>query len=158
MTLAFPCASAFMMFAIEKFGRKKLSMVSFVLAGVFAVAFVNATTDTMVLVIGFCMIFFIQLAGNSMQILISEVFPTSARATGFGIASGTGRLGTAFIIPGILLIQTYYGTGAVFVAVGVSLAVAALFVPLLGPEARGRSLEELAPVAETEPAAAPALP
>ena len=91
------------------------------------------------------MIFFIQLAGNSMQILISEVFPTSARATGFGIASGAGRLGTAFVIPGILWIQNGFGTGAVFVAVAASLLLAASFVPLLGPEARGRALDELAP-------------
>ena len=63
-------------------------------------AFVNATSDTMLLAVGFCMIFFIQLAGNSMQIFASEVFPTNARASGFGIAQAAGRLGTAFIIPG----------------------------------------------------------
>jgi putative MFS transporter len=145
MLLAFPCASAFMMFAIERFGRKKLSMISYILAGVFAVGFINATTDTELLVVGFWMIFFIQLAGNCMQIMMSEVFPTSARATGFGLASGVGRLGTAFVIPAILWIQTGLGTTAVFIAVAITLAIAAGFVMFLGPEARGRSLEELAP-------------
>ena len=106
MTLAFPCASLCMMYALERFGRKPTSIVSFVLAGAFAVAFVNATSDTMLLAVGFCMIFFIQLAGNSMQIFASEVFPTNARASGFGIAQAAGRLGTAFIIPAILWIQT----------------------------------------------------
>ena len=148
MSLAFPCASAFMMYAIERFGRKRLATASFILAGVFAALFMHTTTDTTLLMVGFCMIFFIQLAGNSMQILISEVFPTSARATGFGIASGAGRLGTAFVIPGILWIQTGFGTGAVFVAVAASLLLAATFVPLLGPEARGRALDELAPSPE----------
>jgi putative MFS transporter len=33
------------------------------------------------------MIFFIQLAGNSSQIFISEVFPTNARASGFGASA-----------------------------------------------------------------------
>ena len=88
MTLAFPCASLFMMFALERFGRKKTSITAFAMAGLFAVAFVNAGTDTMLLVVGFCMIFFIQLSGNSMQIFASEVFPTNARASGFGIAQG----------------------------------------------------------------------
>ena len=41
------------------------------------------------------MIFFIQVAGNSMQIFASEVFPTNARASGFGWAAGVGRLATA---------------------------------------------------------------
>ena len=100
MTLAFPCASLCMMYALERFGRKPTSIVSFVLAGAFAVAFVNATSDTMLLAVGFCMIFFIQLAGNSMQIFASEVFPTNARASGFGFAQGAGRLGDRVHHPG----------------------------------------------------------
>ena len=98
MQLAFPCASIFMMFALERIGRKITSIAAFVLAGVFAVGFVNAGTDTILLMVGFCMIFFIQLAGNSMQIFCSEVFPTNARASGFGLAQGVGRLGAAAMI------------------------------------------------------------
>jgi putative MFS transporter len=145
MTLAFPCASICMMYALERFGRKPTAIVSFILAGAFAVAFANANTDTMVLAVGFGMIFFIQLAGNSMQIFASEVFPTNARASGFGFAQGAGRLATAFIIPAILWIQTGYGTTAVFIAVAIALVIAAFTVKLLGPEARGVALDELAP-------------
>jgi putative MFS transporter len=145
MTLAFPCASLCMMVAIERFGRKPTSIVSFVLAGVFAVAFVNATSDTMLLAVGFCMIFFIQLAGNSMQIFASEVFPTNARASGFGFAQGAGRLGAACMIPAILWIQTGYGIEAVFVFIAAALVIAAFTVKLLGPESRGVPLDVLAP-------------
>ena len=145
MTLAFPCASLFMMFALERFGRKKTATAAFVMAGLFAVGFVNAGTDMTLLVVGFCMIFFIQLAGNSMQIFASEVFPTNARASGFGMAQGAGRLGTAFIIPTILWIQTSYGIGAVFASVAVVLLIAALTVNLIGPESRGVALDVLAP-------------
>jgi putative MFS transporter len=145
MQVAFPCASLFMMYALEKFGRKRTAIIAFVMAGVFAVGFVNANTNTLLLVVGFCMIFFIQLAGNSMQIFASEVFPTNARASGFGIAQGTGRLGAAFIIPAILWIQTGYGVGAVFVSIAISLVIAAGTVTLIGPEARGVPLDVLAP-------------
>ena len=145
MTLAFPCASVCMMFALEKFGRKKTAITAFALAGLFAVAFVNAGSDTMLLAVGFCMIFFIQLAGNSMQIFASEVFPTNARASGFGLAQGVGRLGTAFIIPTILWIQTGYGTDTVFMCVAVVLVIAAATVNLIGRESRGMPLDVLAP-------------
>lgn len=145
MTLAFPCASTFMMFALERFGRKQTAIAAFVLAGLFAVAFVNAVSDMMLVAVGFCMIFFIQLAGNSMQIFCSEVFPTNARASGFGLAQGAGRLGTAFIIPAILWIQTGYGTGAVFTSVAIVLVIAACTVNLIGPESRGVPLDVLAP-------------
>ena len=53
----------------------------------------------MVLGVGFGMIFFTQLAGNSSQIFISEVFPTNARASGFGLAQAAGRIGAAVAIP-----------------------------------------------------------
>jgi putative MFS transporter len=97
------------------------------------------------LVVGFCMIFFIQLAGNSMQIFCSEVFPTNARASGFGLAQGVGRLGAAFIIPTILWIQHGYGIDTVFACVAISLVIAAITVNLIGPETRGLGLDEIAP-------------
>jgi putative MFS transporter len=145
MQLAFPCASLFMMFALERFGRKITATTAFVFAGLFAVGFVNAGTNTTLLIVGFFMIFFIQLAGNSMQIFCSEVFPTNARASGFGIAQSVGRLGTAFIIPAILWIQTGYGVGTVFVCVATMLVIAAVTVNLIGPETRGIALDEIAP-------------
>ena len=145
MQLAFPCASLTMMYALERLGRKPTAIVSFVLAGLFAIGFVNATSDTMLLAVGFCMIFFIQIAGNSMQVFASEVFPTNARASGFGLAQSAGRLGTAFIIPAILWIQTGYGTGAVFVCVAIVLVIAAATVKMLGPESRGVPLDAIAP-------------
>lgn len=145
MQLAFPCASLFMMFALERFGRKVTSVSAFVMAGLFAVGFVNAGSNTTLLIVGFCMIFFIQLAGNSMQIFASEMFPTNARASGFGIAQGVGRLGTAFIIPAILWVQTGYGIDTVFACVATALVIAAVAVAMLGPESRGVALDVLAP-------------
>lgn len=145
MTLAFPCASAFMMFALEKFGRKPTAVVAFILTGAFGLAFANAGSVEMVLAVGFGMIFFTQLAGNSSQIFISEVFPTNARASGFGMCQAAGRIGAAVAIPGILWIYTGWGLNAVFVAMAVMVAIAAFAVTRVGPEARGLALDEVAP-------------
>jgi putative MFS transporter len=145
MQLAFPYASLFMMFALERFGRKITATTAFIMAGVFAFGFASAGTDATLLAVGFCMIFFIQLAGNSMQIFCSEVFPTNARASGFGLAQGIGRLGTAGIIPAIPWIQKGYGVNTVFVCVALCLVIAAVTVNLIGPETRGLSLDEIAP-------------
>src|SRR6476660_6454878 len=145
MTLAVPCASLFMMYALDKFGRKITSVCAFVGAGIMAIVFANAVSDTQLLVAGFIMIFFIQVAGNSMQIFASEVFPTNARASGFGWAAGVGRLATAFIIPTILWVQTGYGLTTVFVCLAVVLVIAAFSVTQMGPEARQKGLDEIAP-------------
>jgi putative MFS transporter len=110
-----------------------------------AIVFANAVSDTQLLVAGFIMIFFIQVAGNSMQIFASEVFPTNARASGFGWAAGVGRLATAFIVPTILWVQTGYGLTTVFVCLACVLVIAAGAVTQLGPEAKQKGLDEIAP-------------
>src|SRR6202040_2387418 len=121
MTLAVPCASLFMMYALDNFGRKITSVCAFVAAGMMAIVFANATTDVELLVAGFIMIFCYQVAGNSMQIFASEVFPTNARASGFGWAAGVGRLATVGIIPAIPWIQKGWGLTAVFVSIAICL-------------------------------------
>ena len=145
MNLAVPCASICMMYTLDKFGRKITSVCAFVAAGLMAIVFANARTDTELLVAGFIMIFFVQVAGNAMQIFASEVFPTNARASGFGWAAGVGRLATAGIVPGILLIRTGFGLTAVFASLAVVLVIAAVAVTQLGPEAKQKSLDEIAP-------------
>jgi MFS transporter, putative metabolite:H+ symporter len=145
MNLAVPCASIWMMYALDKYGRKSTSILAFIGAGIMAVVFANAGSDTELLVAGFIMIFFVQVAGNAMQIFASEVFPTNARASGFGWAAGVGRLATAGIVPGILLVKTGWGLTTVFVCLAIVLLIAAVSVLFLGPEARQKSLDEIAP-------------
>jgi putative MFS transporter len=101
----------------------------------------------MVLIVGFSMTFFIQLAGNSMQIFTSEVFPTNARASGFGLAQSGGRLGAAasFSIIGFL---STLGLGYVMTGIAVLMAIGAYAVTRIGEETQGRSLDEIAPITE----------
>src|SRR5207237_5623653 len=140
MTLAFPCASAFMMYSLERFGRKPTAVVAFILTGAAGLAWAGATNEAMVLGIGFVMIFFTQLAGNSSQIFISEVFPTNARASGFGLCQAAGRIGAFVAIPSFLWIQQGFGLTAVFVVIAVIVALAAFAVTRVGPEPKGLAL------------------
>ena len=145
MNFAVPCASIFMMYALDKWGRKITSICAFVGAAIMAIVFANAGAPIELMLAGFVMVFFIQVAGNAMQIFASEVFPTNARASGFGWAAGVGRLATAFIMPSILLVQQTYGLLTVFVCLAILLLIAAVSVTQLGPEAKQRSLDEIAP-------------
>ncbi len=145
MNFAVPCASIWMMYSLDKFGRKITSIVAFIGAAILAIVFANAVTAAQLIVAGFVMTFFVQVAGNSMQIFASEVFPTNARASGFGWASGVGRLATAFIMPTILWVQNGFGLTTVFVCLAILLIIAAVSVTQLGPEARQKGLDEIAP-------------
>ncbi len=145
MNFAVPCASICMMYTLDKYGRKITSVVAFIGAGIMAIVFANAQSDMQLLAAGFVMIFFVQVAGNAMQIFASEVFPTNARASGFGWAAGVGRLATAGIFPAILWIQNGFGLTTVFVCLAIVLIIAAYSVTQMGPEARQKSLDEIAP-------------
>ena len=147
MQLAFPLSSLFMMYALEKFGRIPTALTAFILATLFAIGFYYSTSDQMVLIVGFLMTFFVQLAGNSMQIFTAEVFPTNARASGFGIAQSGGRLGTAVSFYLISVLQGY-GLGYVMTGIAVLLAIAAVAVTQISTETRGLALDKIAPLTQ----------
>src|SRR5262249_14996011 len=142
--LAFPISSAFMMYALEKFGRIRTSCTAFVLATIFAVLFSFSYSEWMVVIVGFCMTFFVQLAGNSMQIFTSEVFPTHARASCFVLALIGGRLVSAFSVF-IFPFLTQLGFGFVMTAIAVLLFIAAFSVTQISRETKGLALDAIAP-------------
>lgn len=144
MQLSFPLSSLFMMYALERFGRISTAFTAFVLATLFSIAFYYSQSDAMVLVIGFCMNFFIQLAGNSMQIFTSEVFPTNARGSGFGLAQSGGRLGAAVAFYSIGILSAY-GLGYVMTIIAVLLAIATVAVTQISSETKGLALDAIAP-------------
>jgi putative MFS transporter len=144
MQISFPLSSLFMMYALERFGRIRTAFTAFVLATLFSIAFYYSQSDAMVLVVGFWMNFFIQLAGNSMQIFTSEVFPTNARGSGFGLAQSGGRLGAAVAFYSIGILSTY-GLGYVMTVIAVLLAIATIAVTQISSETKGLSLDTIAP-------------
>jgi putative MFS transporter len=145
MNFAVPCASLCLMYTLDKFGRKITGVCAFVAAGMMAIVFANAETPIELMIAGFIMIFFVQVSGNATQIFASEVFPTNARASGFGWAAGTGRVANAFIMPTILWVQNGFGLTTVFVCLATLLFIAAVSMTQMGPEARQKSLDEIAP-------------
>ena len=144
MQLAFPLSSLFMMYALESFGRVRTSATAFVLATVFAIAFYFSSSVAMVVIIGFLVTFFSQLAGNSMQIFTSEVFPTNARASGFGIAQAGGRFGSAISVYVIGFLASF-GLGYVMTGIAILLLIAAVAVTQISSETKGLALDTIAP-------------
>jgi MFS transporter, putative metabolite:H+ symporter len=147
ITLAFPIASLFMMYSLERFGRIKTSVIAFIFATILAILFYFSQSDKMVLIVGFFMTLFIQLAGNSMQIFTSEVFPSNARASGFGLSQAGGRIGSAVSFP-LIGIVSVYGLGYVMGGIAIMMAIAAYAVTKIGGETRGLALDTIAPITE----------
>ena len=72
-----------------------------------------------------------------------ELFPTWARATACGSASTLGRVGALLgpvIVPAVMV---NHGMEAVFTLGALAFIIAAVNVLVLGPETKGRVLEEI---------------
>ena len=132
---------------MDRFGHRRLQLLGFaVMAGAFvALAVIGPLTEFVGLFIAVFGIsyFFIEFGPNTMTfVLPSEVFPTSVRTTGHGLAAGIGKLG-AFI--GVFLVpQLQHGIGlrGMLLVAGIASVGGFLFTVLL-PETNGRSLDEI---------------
>src|SRR2546425_3985274 len=133
---------------VERFGRKP-TLVAYLL-GTAASAFMfgNAGTGTDAFIWAALLSFFNLGAWGVVYTITPELYPTSVRATGSGVAAAVGRVGGIigpYLTPVLVTSIAVNGTFAVLMAL---LVITAVAVAVLGEETRGRSLEEIAPGAE----------
>ncbi len=130
-------------FTVEKFGRKQLFYVGFGIGGIMALIFGVLHTPVL-LVSGAALLSFIYEQGVAGTVIYApELFPTEVRASATSWATAAGRLAAAIspIVFGIFIsTHFYYG---VFLTMAIGFWIAVVLVWSLGPETKGRSLEEL---------------
>ncbi len=139
---------------VERVGRKPTLVAYLLGTAVSAYMFggVGAGSDTanagLVLLWLSLLSFFNLGAWGVVYTITPELYPTSVRATGSGVAAAVGRVGGIigpYLTPVLVTSIAVNGTFAVFMAL---LVITAAAVAVLGEETRGRSLEEIAPEAE----------
>ena len=126
---------------LEKIGRKPTTIVFLLCAAAAAYVYGNAIDQTMLLVTGFIMQFFMFGMWSCLYAYTPELYPTRARSTGAGLASAFGRVGAILgpmIVP--MLVKSSGPAAAFDVGAG-GFLIAALLVFVLGVETRGRTLE-----------------
>lgn len=134
---------------IDKLGRKPLLIAGttgmavslFVISWAFSQATMNAPL-VLIAIIGFVASFAVSL-GPVMWVLLSEIFPNEQRAAAISVAGFFNSLVSAsvtFIFPWEL---STLGPAGTFLAYGLFAAAALVFVLMLVPETKGRTLEQL---------------
>jgi putative MFS transporter len=144
MNFAVPCASLFMMYALDKFGRKITSVCAFIGAGIMAIVFANAD-DGHRAYGGRLRHDLLRAGGRQFDAdLRVRGVPDQCAGIRLRLGAGVGRLATAFIMPMILWIQNGWGLMTVFGCLATFLLIAAVSVTQLGPESRQKGLDEVA--------------
>ncbi|GGF62681.1 MFS transporter [Paenibacillus albidus] len=126
---------------IEKFGRKFVLVIYLLLTAVSAAWFGNSTTEGMLMAAGICLSFFNLGAWGGMYAYTPELYPTSIRSTGAGLATSFGRIGgiIAPLLVGVLVGRSV-GIGSIFMLFFATIVVGALAVLFLGKETKGTEL------------------
>jgi putative MFS transporter len=103
----------------------------------------NARSDAAITLAGFSLSFFMNGTYAGIYAYTPELYPTTFRTTGMGVASAFGRIGglSAPIVIGNTFSRI--GFGGVFVITTIALVAGALAVALLGIGTAGKSLEQI---------------
>ncbi|AIQ64185.1 major facilitator transporter [Paenibacillus stellifer] len=127
---------------IEKFGRKFVLVVYLVFTALSAVWFGYASTEGTLIAAGICLSFFNLGAWGGMYAYTPELYPTSVRSTGVGLAASFGRIGgiIAPLLVGVLVGRSV-GLPSIFVLFFVTILIGAAAVLFLGRETKGIDLD-----------------
>jgi putative MFS transporter len=131
---------------VERWGRKPTLVTYLLGTALAAIMFGRSSVGTEAFVWAALLSFFNLGAWGVVYLYTPELYATSIRATGAGIAAAVGRTGGIlgpFLTP--VLVQDYLGQTGVYAMFMVILVATALFVLVLAEETKGRSLEEIAP-------------
>ncbi|KAF0308273.1 Organic cation transporter protein [Amphibalanus amphitrite] len=131
---------------LDRFGRRPVSCVAFLLSGVSMLLVLTGTDPALWLVTGLVGKFFVTSIYVMLFVYTPEYVPTSVRTVGFGIANVCSRIG-AMTAPYVVDLTHDIHRAAPSVVFGSGCLLASLAVLLL-PETAGRPLPET--VAEVE--------
>jgi SP family arabinose:H+ symporter-like MFS transporter len=134
---------------IDKLGRKPLLIMGiagmalslFAISWAFSQESYNARL-VLIAIIGFVASFAISL-GPVMWVLLSEIFPNEQRAAAISVAGFWNALVSATVTMIFPWALSTLGSGGTFLAFALFATAALLFVALLVPETKGRTLEQL---------------
>ncbi|MBO1755859.1 MFS transporter [Allobranchiibius sp. CTAmp26] len=147
-------------FYIDKIGRRPITIVPmFVCAAfLFTAAAYSVVPVGVAVVAYFGYLFSYGIMSITTGIYPSEVFPSSVRASGLGVASSTSRVAAAFGTFMLPVINDAYGTSVVLIIMGAVSLGGGIISYMWAPETNGQSLTESSHRDLTHRKAVPAMP
>lgn len=127
---------------VDRIGRKWMIVGAFMMTALLGYIYAFQNQPTMIMTIGFLMTVCLYiLMAVGLSIYVPELFSTRLRMRGNGTAQAVGRLFTIVTPYAVAWLLTYQGILAVFVIIGVFLAIVAGLTIVWGPETKQQILK-----------------
>ena len=127
---------------VDSIGRKKTIVSTLFLASVFAVLYGYQTNNLAIIFLGFLLTTAIYiLIASVIGIYVSELFSTSFRFQGAGIANAVGKLLTVLTPALVVWITSQFQVIAIYYLIVFVLVLAGIVVGFWGPETKQRDIQ-----------------
>ncbi|MDF2961327.1 MAG: transporter [Paenibacillus sp.] len=128
---------------IETFGRKFVLVTYLLLTAASAVWFGNSETEGALIAAGICLSFFNLGAWGGLYAYTPELYPTTVRSTGVGLAASIGRIG-GVIGPFLVGMLVARGTAinTIFMIFFIAIIIGSLTLLFFGKETKGTDADE----------------
>ncbi|ATW26306.1 MFS transporter [Candidatus Formimonas warabiya] len=144
MMLGAPFGSLIGSLITDKFGRKPISIIVFILMGICGYVYAISTTPPLLMLLGFCFMLLLYIVcAIGFGIYVPELFPTRLRIRGTGVANSAGRLAMILNPYIVVWLLNSYGVQSVFQSLAGYAFFLALVVGIFGIETKAKSLEEI---------------
>jgi putative MFS transporter len=124
----------------DRWQRKCMIAITALLIGGIGVVYGLSTKTVPIIILGFLVAMFIQTFAPLLYSYTPEVYPTSIRSSGSGLAYGAGRLANVAGPVLIAFLFTHLGYISVFIYIAAMWALVAVIVTLFGPKTKGVAL------------------
>ncbi len=124
----------------DRWERKYLIAVAALVIASFGLLYGMSSGTVPIIIFGFLVAMFLQVFAPLLYAYTPEIYPTSIRTEGSGVAYGAGRLANGFGPLLIAYLFTQFGYVSVFVYIAAMWILVALVVTFFGPKTKGVTL------------------
>lgn len=136
-------------FLIDRFPRKVFGVGLLVIVAVLGYFYSLQTSLVALSVMGFFLITFVYMyVCFASAVYVPEIWPTAAKLRGAGLANSVGRVSGIAAPFAVASLLSGFGMPGVFVLLGITAAVTAVVIVMIGVETRGASIEEISALDE----------
>lgn len=142
MMIGAPIGAAIGALLVDRTGRKKLIVTAFIATAILGIAYAYERSTPGILINGFLLTITLYiLVASVVSIYTNELFETSHRFRGAGIANGTSKLLNVLMPTFVAFMITQVSASFIYYAIAALAIIAAIVIGLFGPETDQKAIK-----------------